>query len=209
MICDPGVSLIVPSRKTLCPASPSLEWVPWTSVPHLPGHGCFRDPRYYDRLRLPDARLAALRFRWRCDTMLALWFRSSALESALPTPWTLFRRCPSGCSAWKHQALSSSRVIPLCACHDLRSRWCPFRSPLMLRGLLPSAGSIRRLWLRCSGVILMTTTIHISGFNNTACNLFRPASHLPSRERTRASLPTCRLCLSRVGLEQTALSPTG
>jgi hypothetical protein len=28
--------------------------------------------------------------------MLALWFRSSAIVSMLPTPWALFRRCPSG-----------------------------------------------------------------------------------------------------------------
>ena len=36
MVGDLGVSPIVPSRKTLCPASPSLQWVPWASVPHLP-----------------------------------------------------------------------------------------------------------------------------------------------------------------------------
>src|SRR5207302_2107690 len=41
-----------PSRKTLCPALPSLQWVPWVSVPHL--------PRYYAPLRLPPARLGSL-----------------------------------------------------------------------------------------------------------------------------------------------------
>jgi len=59
-VCEHGVSPVVPSGRTLCPASPSLEWVPWTSVPHLPDPGCYRDHRYYDRLRLPDARLAPL-----------------------------------------------------------------------------------------------------------------------------------------------------
>jgi hypothetical protein len=37
MSADLLVSLIFPSGKTLCPASPSLQWVPWVSVPHLPG----------------------------------------------------------------------------------------------------------------------------------------------------------------------------
>jgi hypothetical protein len=60
-VCEHGVSPVVPSGRTLCPASPSLQWVPWTSVPHLPDPGCFRDHWYYDRLRLPDALLTALR----------------------------------------------------------------------------------------------------------------------------------------------------
>jgi hypothetical protein len=36
---DPGVSPIGPSRQTLCPASPSLQWVPWDvgSPPSQPG----------------------------------------------------------------------------------------------------------------------------------------------------------------------------
>jgi hypothetical protein len=61
MVGDPGVSPIVPSRKTLCPASPSLQWVPGTPVPHLtdqelmaPSH------RYYDPLRLPNALLGVV-----------------------------------------------------------------------------------------------------------------------------------------------------
>ena len=36
MVGDLCVSPIVPSKETLCPASPSLQWVPWASVPHLP-----------------------------------------------------------------------------------------------------------------------------------------------------------------------------
>ena len=141
--------------------------------------------------------------------MLALWFRSSALESSLPTPWT----CSAGFRpAFQHGNIRLSQVPEL-------SLWCmpcskiPVVSrslAITLRGLLPSDRSTRRLWLRCSGVILLSTTIHISGFNNTACILFGPASHLSLRKRTRASLPTCRLGFGRVGLEQTtALSPTG
>jgi len=36
MVGDLFVSPIVPSRETLYPASPSLQWVPWASVPRLP-----------------------------------------------------------------------------------------------------------------------------------------------------------------------------
>ena len=49
------MSPIVPSRETLCPASPSLQWVPWTSVPHLTGRPFGASHRYYDPLRLPNA----------------------------------------------------------------------------------------------------------------------------------------------------------
>ncbi len=50
---EPGVSPLGPPRETLCPALPSLQWVPWVAVPHL--------PRYYAPLRLPPARLGSLR----------------------------------------------------------------------------------------------------------------------------------------------------
>ena len=36
-VCGPGVPPVVPLGRTLCPASPSLQWVPWVSVPHFPG----------------------------------------------------------------------------------------------------------------------------------------------------------------------------
>ena len=36
MVCDHDVSPIVPSNRASCPASPSLQRVPWTSVPRLP-----------------------------------------------------------------------------------------------------------------------------------------------------------------------------
>src|SRR5713101_437806 len=49
-----SVSPLVPARGTLCPTSPSLPWVPWVSVPHLPW--------YYATLRLPPcpSRVASL-----------------------------------------------------------------------------------------------------------------------------------------------------
>jgi hypothetical protein len=57
------VSPIVPPSRTFCPASPSLQWVPWASVPHLPGLQVWpADPRYYAPLRLPRLRLGVLRW---------------------------------------------------------------------------------------------------------------------------------------------------
>ena len=37
MVGEREVSPIFPPSRTLCPASPSLQWVPWASVPHLLG----------------------------------------------------------------------------------------------------------------------------------------------------------------------------
>jgi len=35
MVCDLWVSPIFPSVNTLCPVSPSLQWVAWAPLPHL------------------------------------------------------------------------------------------------------------------------------------------------------------------------------
>ena len=62
MVCDLGVSPIFPPSRTLCPASPSLQWVPWASVPHLPGSTAqHSNHRYYAPLRLPIALFGFLR----------------------------------------------------------------------------------------------------------------------------------------------------
>ena len=47
-----SLSCIVPTG-TLCPTSPSLQWVAWVSLPHL--------QRYYATLRLPPGPLGVLR----------------------------------------------------------------------------------------------------------------------------------------------------
>ncbi len=60
MICDLCVSLISPPNSTLCPASPSLGWVAWVSLPHLLDR--LRGHRYYVQLRLPLPLLGSLRF---------------------------------------------------------------------------------------------------------------------------------------------------
>jgi hypothetical protein len=185
MIGEPGVSLIVPSRR------------------------CFRDHRYYDRLRPPDARLAAL-----CSSLalryhaFTLGFARRQQEQATDAV-DLFSRFPPGASAWKHQALSSSRVIPLWHALLSRPRWCPFRSPyrygdccLPMRPYVGFGSDALELSY-CPPLYVFRGSI------TRPAHLFRPASHLSLRKRTRASLPTCRLGFSRMGLEQTSLSPTG
>ena len=90
---EPGVSPIGPSRKTLCPALPSLQWVPWVAVPHL--------PRYYAPLRLPPARLGSLRLslasRYRaCFTAFVVSLSGSwPGRSPQVTPGPLVTRSPN------------------------------------------------------------------------------------------------------------------
>ena len=86
MVGDPGVSPIGPSRKTLCPASPSLQWVPWALVPHLTGQGnkSATGHRYYGRLRLPNAHLGLLRYSLSSpDTLVAPLLSLTGQDRAL------------------------------------------------------------------------------------------------------------------------------
>ena len=59
-VCGLEVPPVGPYSRTLCPASPSLQWVPWASVPHLTGQKN-SDHRYYGQLRLPDVHLRLVR----------------------------------------------------------------------------------------------------------------------------------------------------
>ena len=128
MIGDFCVSLILLSDKTLCPASPSLQWVAWVSLPHLLG--------------LLTARPSVLR----SAKTTASPSRVTSLDARSPVPRQspFVRFSPSGwrppASAWpsyytgrlsgcfSHEefaVLSSSQAIPLCTCPDLSLRWCP------------------------------------------------------------------------------------
>src|SRR5215831_7570709 len=133
---EPGVSPIGPSRKTLCPALPSLQWVPWVAVPHL--------PRYYAPLRLPPARLGSLHStfasRYRAASLRS-WCppRAHGLVEAPRSRQDLWSTSPqSEHDARRQMVLPSSRVIPLKTCPALRPRWCPAHSPVSHTGLLPS-----------------------------------------------------------------------
>jgi hypothetical protein len=62
MVGDLRVSPIFPSNRTLCPASPSLQWVARVGLPHLLGHkNASSGLRYYDPLRLPNVLFGSLR----------------------------------------------------------------------------------------------------------------------------------------------------
>jgi hypothetical protein len=141
--------------------------------------------------------------------MLALWFRSSAVVSALQTPWT----CSAGFRpALQHGNIRLSQVPELSLCvHAMlsRPRWCPFRSPyrygdccLPMRPYVGFGSGVLELSY-CPQPYIFRGSITRPAYS------LRPASNLPLRKRTRASLPTCRLGFSRAGLEQSSLSPTG
>ena len=72
-----SVPPVVPLSRSSCPASPSLQWVAWASLPHLPGQPYCTDHRYYVPLRLPDAFLGFVRFSLSSpDTLPAFSFVS-------------------------------------------------------------------------------------------------------------------------------------
>jgi hypothetical protein len=79
MVGGLGVAPLFPPRSTFCPASPSLPWVPWASVPHLPGLQVWpAAPRYDAPLRRPRLRLGVLRVsRVRRDPGVVLFFTPS------------------------------------------------------------------------------------------------------------------------------------
>ena len=102
----------------------------------------------------------------------------------------------------RREALPSSRVTHLSTCPALRPRWCPARSPW--RGqdcCLPCTGSCR-LWVRLPGLILLSTTIHFSEFNDAACVLALPLLRTPPLGgQPLVRLPTWWLAFGRIGLE--------
>src|SRR5215510_2211672 len=91
MVGDLEVSPICPPSRTVCPASPSLRWVAWASLPHL--------PRYCAPLRLPSIPLGSLRLRSLPNTLSASWVCvpcGSFMGGSSPsTPGLLVNRYPS------------------------------------------------------------------------------------------------------------------
>jgi hypothetical protein len=141
MVGDLDVPPIFPSNRTLCPASPSLQWVPWASVPHL--------HRYYARLRLPAALLRVLRSSLvprylACSLLFVSPHTRAGLAVRQKQPhqrrgsWSAGTPTPPAISARRQQALPSSRVAPVGACPALRPRWCPKDIAITPPGLLPS-----------------------------------------------------------------------
>ena len=121
MICDFRVSLISPPSSTLCPASPSLGWVAWVSLPHLLDR--LRGLRYYVQLRLPLHLLGSLRLslasRYLCWPPFGLC--SSRLVGRVGSPRLRLAICCtgspylSGCSPTRSWRFSQVPRLPLYA----------------------------------------------------------------------------------------------
>jgi hypothetical protein len=121
MVGELEVSPLCPPSRTVCPASPSLQWVPWASVPHL--------PRYCAPLRLPAVPLGSLRFRSLPNTLSAssvcVPCGSLGAGSSLPTPGLLVSRYPCA-SGIVGKETTGSPKFPRFPCDDmLRSPQTP------------------------------------------------------------------------------------
>ena len=159
---------------SLCPASPSLQWVPWVAVPHL--------PRYYAPLRLPPAHLGSLRWslasRYRaCFMVFVVSHRAHGLVEAprsrqgLWSPGPPFRElCSETGGSPKFPSYPSEDMprsqtpVVSCALASIAHRIVAFRR-------MQTVG----FGLDAAEAILLTTTIHISGLNDAAC-LLAPSS---------------------------------
>jgi hypothetical protein len=131
-------------------------------------------------------------------------FGSCASRVGQHTPGCWLRRSPvlRRLLPRRREALPSSRITPVSTCPALRSRWCPVHLPWREQdGCLP-IDAHRRLWVRLPGLILLSTIIHFSGFNDAACVLALPLLRTPRfRGRSSVRLPTWWLAFGRVGLE--------
>ena len=216
-----GVPPVVPFNRTLCPASPSLQWVPWVSVPHLAGLGihCNHGPRYYDPLRLPNVHLRFVRSSLSSPDTL---YRPSLLfvslleqtrwwaELSSSTPgfryrWISYYRHFTQGNIWISQvprlppwphALASDPGGVLTTRHTA-SRTAAFRHH-------NNVGFHSRFPGKCP----MTTMSKISGLHTQPAALIHPASDSRYRVCPRISLLTCWLNFNQVGLFQFNIGST-
>jgi hypothetical protein len=102
----------------------------------------------------------------------------------------------------RREALPSSRITSLNTCPDLRPRWCPARLPWREQDCCLRSDAYPRLWVQLPGLILLSTIIHFSEFNNAACVLALPLLRTPPFSgRPSVRLPTWWLAFGQVGLE--------
>ena len=102
----------------------------------------------------------------------------------------------------RREALPSSRITHLPTCPALRPRWCPARLPWRGQDCCLRKHAYPRLWVRLPGLILLSTIIHFSEFNDAACVLALPLLRTPPfGDRPSVRLPTGWLTVGRVGLE--------
>jgi hypothetical protein len=103
MVGDLRVSPIFPSNRTLCPASPSLQWVARVGLPHLLDQNVYSGLRYYDPLRLPNVLFGSLR------SSLVLRYLEASFCSWFSTNSGLTARRKA---AWQYQGVLFNRFAP-------------------------------------------------------------------------------------------------
>jgi hypothetical protein len=99
--------------------------------------------------------------------------------------------------AGRQQALSRSRATPVSTCPVHRPRWCPLTLTISHErtAAFRSLQGVGFPFPRKDGKLsLLTTTIHISGFNLTACTLAYRSSSTPFITETHVDL--LRTCLA-------------
>ncbi len=208
-VCEFEASPIFPLGETLYPASPSLQWVPWSSVPHLPGP---LGPSVLCSAKTASCPSLVSSFvtRFPVPRLLSVFVRRCA--RALTDAWGFCssgRPLPFRFSTWRHAALPSSRSIPLNVCPALRPRWCSDARHCAFRTAVFQLSETVDFPSNALKVILLTTMSTISGLTNTAYILATPSSAPPLARTHAGSLPTCWLSFGRMGLEVFRLSPIG
>ena len=109
---------------------------------------------------------------------LVVMFRCNSITA----PGLLINRytLSSGSLARRQLVLPSAQVTPVETCSALRLRWYPAYSPLRMQDCcLPARSRPSAFILTCIRVILMSTTIHISGLNHAAYALAPSGFGLP------------------------------
>ena len=139
MVGELEISPICPSLRSVCPASPSLQWVPWASVPHL--------PRYCAPLRLPAIPLESLRLRSLRNTLFASSLcvpHGSFMAGSSPsTPGLLVSRYPCSSGSADKETTGSPK-FPSSPSDAMPRSQTPVGSRSLAiprAGLLPSARS--------------------------------------------------------------------
>jgi hypothetical protein len=189
MVCDLNVSPIVPSNRTLCPASPSLQWVARVALPHLTSQYRFPDYRYYDQLRLPNAHLGSLRsslvHRYLAASICSCSPNNRGSQKSRKQLSCAWGVCSTGYPMilrFYYKETFGSPKFPGYPFEYMPRSQIPVVSDTLAIpdiGLLSSAACRASTFPRTFGVILSSTTIHISGFNSAACTLVSPSSVLP------------------------------
>ena len=130
----------------------------------------------------------------------------SPLPGVFPTFGTApLRPCSLQGDSWLSQV---PELPPIDTCPGLRPRWCPAYLPCRTQDCCLPPTAHRRLSPSCFGreVILMATTIHISGLNTGPVPSLPLASDSPYRACPQVQLLACWLGFDQVGLSRYAIT---